>query len=54
MAAKTIQSDFSQGAMWKNILRQAIPLTVAQSVQLLYNVVDRIYLDTCPVHPVWR
>ena len=48
MAAKTIQSDFSQGAMWKNILRQAIPLTVAQSVQLLYNVVDRIYLGHLP------
>ena len=48
MEAKTIQSDFSQGAMWKNILRQAIPLTVAQSVQLLYNVVDRIYLGHLP------
>lgn len=48
MAEKTIQSDFSQGAMWKNILRQAIPLTVAQSVQLLYNVVDRIYLGHLP------
>lgn len=45
MAHKT---DFSQGAMWKNILRQAIPLTVAQAVQVLYNLVDRIYLGHLP------
>lgn len=38
------QTDFSQGSMWKNILNQAIPLTVAQAVQVLYNVVDRVYL----------
>lgn len=48
MTVKPVHSDFSQGAMWKNILRQAIPLTVAQSVQLLYNVVDRIYLGHLP------
>ena len=42
------QNDFSQGKMWKNILNQAIPLTVAQAVQVLYNVVDRIYLGHLP------
>jgi len=42
------QNDFSQGKMWKNILNQAIPLTVAQTVQVLYNVVDRIYLGHLP------
>ena len=36
--------DFSKGPVWKCILAQALPLTVAQLVQLLYNVVDRIYL----------
>lgn len=36
--------DFSSGPVWKRIIAQAIPLTVAQLVQLLYNVVDRIYL----------
>jgi len=36
--------DFSQGPVWKCIVAQAVPLTVAQLVQLLYNVVDRIYL----------
>ncbi len=38
------KSDFSVGPVWKRIVAQAIPLTVAQLVQLLYNVVDRIYL----------
>ena len=36
--------DFSKGSVWKCIIAQAIPLTIAQLVQLLYNVVDRIYL----------
>lgn len=36
--------DFSEGPVWKCIIAQAIPLTIAQLVQLLYNVVDRIYL----------
>ena len=37
-------NDFSKGAVWKRILSQAVPFTVAQLVQLLYNIVDRIYL----------
>ena len=36
--------DFSTGPMWRRILNQALPLTAAQLVQLLYNVVDRIYI----------
>lgn len=37
-------NDFSHGSMASNIFRQAIPLIIAQLVQLLYNVVDRIYI----------
>ena len=37
-------NDFSKGPVWKCIIVQAVPLTIAQLVQLLYNVVDRIYL----------
>lgn len=48
MASTAHRTDFAQGAMWKNILRQAIPLTVAQAVQVLYNLVDRIYLGHLP------
>ena len=42
------QSDFSKGAVWRNILRMAIPMTVAQLIQVLYNMVDRIYLGHLP------
>ena len=44
MMQKTAKVDFLKGPVWKCIIAQAIPLTVAQLVQLLYNVVDRIYL----------
>ena len=44
MAQNASKVDFSKGPVWKCILAQALPLTVAQLVQLLYNVVDRIYL----------
>ena len=40
----THKIDFSKGPVWKCIIAQAVPLTIAQMVQLLYNVVDRIYL----------
>ncbi len=43
-----IQRDFSSGKMWRNITRQAVPLTVAQLIQLLYNIVDRIYIGHMP------
>ena len=38
------KNDFSKGHVWKCIAMQAAPLMVAQLVQLLYNIVDRIYL----------
>ncbi|MCD7840311.1 MAG: hypothetical protein LUG46_06800 [Erysipelotrichaceae bacterium] len=38
------QQDFSVGEVWTNITAQAVPLTIAQLVQLLYNIVDRIYI----------
>lgn len=48
MGAVKAQTNFSKGKMWKNILNQAIPLTIAQTVQVLYNVVDRVYLGHLP------
>lgn len=41
-------SDFSQGKVWKRIVYQAVPLALAQLVQLLYNIVDRIYIGHMP------
>ena len=34
--------------MWRIIVAQSIPLILAQMVQLLYNVVDRIYIGHLP------
>ncbi len=41
-------TDFSKGKVWQNIVAQSIPLILAQLVQLLYNVVDRIYIGHMP------
>lgn len=43
-----LKNDFSKGSVCKHILLQAVPLTVAQLIQLLYNVVDRIYIGHLP------
>ncbi len=40
--------DFSVGKVSANIAAQAVPLTIAQLVQLLYNIVDRIYIGHLP------
>lgn len=37
-------NDFSQGSVPKNILRMAGPMTLAQLVSILYNLVDRMYI----------
>jgi putative MATE family efflux protein len=36
--------DFASGPVWRCILIQSVPLMIAQLVQLLYNIVDRIYI----------
>ncbi|MBQ4265222.1 MAG: MATE family efflux transporter [Clostridia bacterium] len=41
-------TDFSQGRVWKRIVAQSVPLMLAQLVQLLYNIVDRIYIGHMP------
>ncbi len=41
-------TDFSKGKVWRNIVAQSIPLVLAQLIQLLYNVVDRIYIGHLP------
>lgn len=43
-----IENDFSKGNVCRHILMQAVPLTIAQLIQLLYNVVDRIYIGHLP------
>ena len=41
-------ADFSQGSIGSRIMAQAIPLSLAEIVQLLYNIVDRIFLGHLP------
>ena len=41
-------TDFSQGRISRRILAQGVPLMLAQLVQLLYNIIDRIYLGHMP------
>lgn len=38
------KADFGTGSMPKLILKQALPLALSQVAQLLYNIVDRIYI----------
>lgn len=42
------EKDFGQGSVSANILRLAIPMTLAQLINVLYNVVDRIYIGHIP------
>ncbi|WP_295618219.1 MATE family efflux transporter [uncultured Intestinimonas sp.] len=44
------KSDFSKGSVPGNILRLAGPMTVAQLINVLYSVVDRMYLGRLPGH----
>lgn len=39
-----VKNDFTKGAMWQVILRMAIPMLLAQLVNVLYSVVDRMYI----------
>ncbi|MEY8357007.1 MATE family efflux transporter [Lachnospiraceae bacterium 54-53] len=38
------RNDFSKGNVVENILRLAVPMTMAQLINVLYNIIDRIYI----------
>lgn len=40
--------DFEHGTVTGNILGAALPMLVAQILNLLYNIVDRIYIARIP------
>lgn len=46
--AGAVKNDFTKGAVWKVILRMALPMAAAQLVNVLYNVVDRMYIGHLP------
>lgn len=42
------KNDFTQGEVWRVIMRMAVPLMMAQLVNVLYSVVDRMYIGHIP------
>lgn len=42
------KNDFTQGEIWRVIMRMALPLMLAQLVNVLYSVVDRMYIGHIP------
>ena len=43
-----MDNDFSKGSVVWNILKLALPMTLAQLINVLYNIVDRIYIGMIP------
>lgn len=42
------QNDFSKGSIVQNIVRLAVPMTFAQLINVLYNIIDRMYIGRIP------
>lgn len=42
------EHDFSKGSVARNILAMAIPMTIAQLMNVLYNVTDRFFIGHIP------
>ena len=47
-STKVRAGDFGTGSMAKLIAKQALPLTLSQLAQLLYNIIDRMYIGRIP------
>ncbi len=45
---KSPKGDFTRGSVIRNILSLALPMTLAQLINLLYNIVDRMYIGRIP------
>lgn len=46
--SEEVKNDFTQGSVKSCIIKMAIPMTTAQLVNVLYSVVDRIYIGHIP------
>ena len=42
------KNDFSKGSVARNIMSLAVPMTMAQLINVLYSIVDRIYIGHIP------
>lgn len=45
---KTEEHDFSRGSVAGNILQLSLPLIAGQFINVLYNIVDRMYIGRIP------
>ena len=43
-----VENDFSKGSVVGSILKLALPMALAQLINVLYNIVDRIYIGMIP------
>ena len=50
MILKMKRIDFENGSVTQNIFAAALPMLVAQILNLLYNIVDRIYIALNPTY----
>ena len=48
--SQTSTQDFSRVSVLSNIIKLAVPMTLAQLINVLYNIVDRIYIGRIPEH----
>ena len=46
---KSSQADFGTGSIGKLLFTMAVPAITAQIINLLYNIVDRMYIGHIPV-----
>ena len=46
----TINNDFSKGSILAHMARIALPMTLAQFVNILYNIIDRVFIGRIPEH----
>lgn len=44
----TAENDFSTGSIPTHMLRLALPMTLAQLINVLYNIIDRIFIGRIP------
>lgn len=45
---RDLRNDFTKGSVARNILNLSIPMIVAQIINVLYSIVDRIYIGHLP------
>ena len=48
MEAKSVNQDMGSASVPKLMLNLAIPAVIAQLINMLYNIVDRIYIGHIP------